>query len=507
MAESNAESVSLAPGATGKLVARNALLLTLSQALTIPAAVLVNALTARYLGADIFGYLYLAGTFTGFGYVALSWGHEGVLPAMVAQNHRIAGELLGSALAWRAATSLLIYAVMAGICHFLGYGSELQWALGLSFIAAILTSCAAACKDTIRGFERADIPALAHVGQQFLGTALVVPVLLLGGRMRALLCVAIATLGLVLLWLIRKLPSVGVLRLTVARSAIKALFVGGSPFVVFALAMSAQPLIDAAYLSKLGSVAAVGWYAVARKLIGLLAFPATALIGALYPTLCRLWAEDQDEYRRVARGSLQSVLLLAMPVTLGCALYPDIGITIFSKESFGPAADDLRILSGFLFLTYLTMPVGTCVLSAGKQRAWSLVQTLCVIVSLVLDPLLIPWFERNYGNGGLGPCTAALISELLVITLGFWLMPAGIFDARLRRTSLFCLLSGAAMALVAWLLRSLNPFLAAPVASLSYGVALLLTGEITRSDVAKVLGAIRYKFGRLRARLATSSHS
>ena len=500
MSAVSAESVSVNQAATRRLVARNALYLTISQALTVPAAVLVNALTARYLGADIFGYLYLAGTFCSFGYVALTWGHDGVLPAMVAQDHSIAGQLLGSALAWRAVASLVIYAVMASICFVLGYGSEFQWALGLSFIATVLTSCTASCKDTINGFERADIPAFAHVGQQFLGAAVVIPVLLLGGRMHAVLWVAIGTLTLVFIWLLRKLPSVGVGKLSPSVSTVKALFVRGSPFVMFSLALTLQPMIDATMLSKLGSVAAVGWYAVARKLIGLLVFPASALIGALYPTLCRLWAEDREEYLKVARGSLHSVMLLVMPMALGCGLYPDIGIAIFSKKNFGPAADDLRILSLYLFLLYLTMPIGTCVLSAGKQRAWSLVQSLCVGVSLLLDPVLIPWFERHYQNGGLGTCTAALLSELVVITLGLWLMPPGIFDARLRRTLLFGLLSGAAMALVAWLLRSLNPFLAAPVALLTYGTALFMTGEITRADIARVLGVIQRKLGRIRAR-------
>src|SRR5205085_1972315 len=135
----------------------------------------------------------------------------------------------------------------------------------------------------------------------------------------------------------------GVGKLRVERQALKALFVGGSAFVMFNLAMALQPIIDGVFLSKMGSVEAVGWYAVARKLIGLLVFPASALIGALYPTLCRLWVENQDEYRNLARGSLHSTALLVMPIALGCGLYPDVGIDIFSKAAYGPAADDLRV--------------------------------------------------------------------------------------------------------------------------------------------------------------------
>src|SRR5438105_8939615 len=97
---------------SGRQVVRNTLYLTASQAVTVPLAVLVNALTARYLGAEEFGYIYLAGTFAGFGALAVGWGHEGVLPAMVAQDRSLAGSLLGSSFAWRAGSSLLVYAVL-----------------------------------------------------------------------------------------------------------------------------------------------------------------------------------------------------------------------------------------------------------------------------------------------------------------------------------------------------------------------------------------------------------
>jgi len=483
-------------GATRRLVAKNALYLTLSQAATVPVSVLLNAMMARYLGAEAFGYIYLAATFSGFGMLAVGWGHDGVLPAMVAQDRSTAGALLGTSFAWRAGAALFVYVVLAALCHFLGYNAELQWALGLTYVGTVLSMFVAACKDTIRGFERADIPALAHVGQQFLVAALVVPVLLLGGRMRSTLAVTAAAGAIVFIFIVRSLRSVGIGRVSLQRHAFKALFIGGAPFVVNGLAMALQPNIDAIYLSKFGSLEAVGWFAVARRLVGLLLFPAAALIGALYPTLCRLWVSDKQEFRRTSQGSLHSVALLVVPIALGCGLFPDVGIAIFNKETFGPAADDLRVLSFYLFLVYFSMPLGTCILAAGKQRAWSVVQSLCVVVSLVLDPLLIPWFELRYGNGGLGPCVASVASELLVVGGGILLMPAGIFDRALWRSLLHTCLAGLGMAGVALALRSITPFLAAPIAVFAYGAGLWITGEITRSHIAQVRGVITRKLSR-----------
>lgn len=485
-------------GTLGRLVVRNTLYLTVSQALTVPLAVLMNAMLARYLGASDFGLLYLASTLAGFGFLAVNWGHEGALPAAVARDRLLSGTLLGSSLAWRTGLSLAVYGLFAFACYLLRYGAIFQWALGLTFVVNSVTSMIAACKDTIRGFERTDIPAITHVGQQVLTAALVVPVLMLGGGMRATL-VAQVPVGVIVLILIgRALRPVGVGKLTVQRDTLKALFIGGTPFVFFNLAMALQPNIDAVFLSKLAPAEVMGWFAVSRRLIGVLLFPATALIGALYPTLCRLHIDEPDSYANVARGAFQGVALLAVPVAVGCALYPELGVAIFSRRSFGAAETNLRILSVFLFLVYFSMPLGTCIMAAGKQRAWSIVQGLCVLVSLVLDPLLVPWYQARTGNGGLGLCIAAVASEAVVVGCGIALTPRGVFDSKLVRSILLALASGGAMALVSRLAQSLTPWLAAPLSVIAYGVALWLTGGVDRDQIAAAKSTIFRKFSRNR---------
>jgi hypothetical protein len=54
------------------------------------------------------------------------------------------------------------------------------------------------------------------------------------------------------------------------------------------------------------------------------------------------------------------------------------------------------------------------------------------------------------------------------------------------------------MALVARLLRSVTPFVAAPVALLAYGAALWLTGEIGPAHVAKIRGVVQRRLARRR---------
>jgi O-antigen/teichoic acid export membrane protein len=298
----------------------------------------------------------------------------------------------------------------------------------------------------------------------------------------------------------RALRPAGVTKLRFSWAATRVLLRGGTPFVVAGLVMNLQPMIDAMFLSKLTSTEVVGWYAVARRLVGVLLFPASALIGALYPTLCRLWASDRPMFAQVTSGSLRSVSLIVMPVMLGCALYADVAIAMFNRQSFGPTADDLRILSVFIALVYFSMPLGTCVLAANKQRAWSIVQSLCLVSSVVLDPLLVPYFQRRYGNGGLGVCLSSTLSEFAVVICGVVLAPRGVFDRKFMRVFLLSLASGAVLVGVSRLTAPLGPFISGPLALIAYVLTLWATGAIEKETLERLKQTVQRRLTRARGR-------
>jgi O-antigen/teichoic acid export membrane protein len=266
--------------------------------------------------------------------------------------------------------------------------------------------------------------------------------------------------------------------------------------VFFGLALALQPNVDAIFLSKLASTSAVGWYAAAKKLTGVLVYPANALIVALYPTLCRLHSENHDEYRRLARNALSNTTVLVVPVALGCYLFPELGIRLFNRDSFGPAEDNLRVLSLLLVLTYFSMPISSSLVAAGRQRPWAIVQLSCVVVSLVADPWLIPWFQVHRGNGGLGVCAAAVLSEVLMVSAGIVLLPRGIIDRGLGRRLLLAGCAGGAMFAAARLLGGITPWVTAPLSVLAYAVCLWGIGGIDATQVAAVRSLVSRRFAR-----------
>lgn len=486
---------SQSPQSTNRLVLKNTLFLVGAKVLTAPLSVLVTAVIARYLGAADYSYIYLASTFTGFGMLLVIFGQSGALPALVAVDRARAGELLGTALLWRLACGGVTYGMIALGCVVLGYDLVFHQALALVFMGALVMAIAGAGVETIRGFERTDVDAYLNVGATLVTAGITIPLVLLGGRLMSVLAVGLVTSTAAVLFVSRFLRPVGVPRLSASRSTLKELLAKGYPFFFFSGAAALQPTVDAAFLSRLAPPEAVGWYAASAKLEGLIAFPASALVTALYPTLCRLYSERRERFNHTTRSTLQTATILTVPIAAGCGLFPELGYLVYGSGEFEEVADNLRVLSLHIFLVYMSMPLGSAILAAGRARAWSVVQALCVVVSAVVDPIVIPWFQTHAGNGGLGVCWASVASEVMMVGLGIWLLPSGVLAFGMLRPLVSALIGGGSMALVAWLLTGVHPLLGAPVALVAYALTLWVTGGLNREQIAFLKSVARKKRG------------
>lgn len=470
--------------AAQRLVWRNTLFLVAAQVLVVPLSVITNILVARFLGPKDFGYLYLATTFATLAFLIVEFGQSGALAGLVAAQRSRSGQLLGSALAWRALAIAPVALILFGISRTLGHAHDFQIVLALMLLIAALGSVSMACHDILRGYERTDIGAVTFVAWKVLMLLVTAAVLTTGGGLRLLLqaqagCTAIG--ALVMLYMLRfvRLP-----KPTLHLPTMRELLVAGGPFLALALAITLQENVDAAFLAKFASPDAVGWHAAARKVIGLLIFPSSALVAALYPTLSRLRSQDPAQFISTTASALRVTVLLAVPLAVGCALFPQLGVWMFNGAMFGPTADNLRILSLYLLLVYFSMPIGSALMASGHQRAWVVLQLGCVMVSVVLNPWLVPWCQLHFDNGGLGLCMAIVLSEAVMVAGGSWLasraLSTSLFDRRLWRSLVVALLGGVAMMLIAMLMRDYSAWVTAPIAITAYS-GVLAAGGLLRS--------------------------
>ena len=481
-------------------VLRNTLILVGAQFLGIPLSIFVNAVMGRQLGPSAFGFLNLAINLCGFAFMFVEWGHSGVVPRAVARDPSRSGVLLGTSIAWRLGFSVVVSVCLALLSWML-YPLGFLPLLGLVALQGLFASVSSAYQDAARGLERTDVTAIGRIGGQVLNAVFVVPVLLLGGGLMPM-SIAATVASFLTLPLIRNIAHrIGVGRPSFDRHELSYLTSNGWGFLAASAAMTSMGFVDTIALSKLATPEVFGWNAAAQKLVGTLLVPSTALIASLYPTLSRLIVEDLDQYKVTLRRSINGTGLLAIPLALGCALYSDLGIALYGKSGYAPAGQNLIVMSVMVLLVYFSMPLSCALMAAGRQLAFALAQFGCVALRIVLNPILIPWFQRHNGNGGLGVCVSSVLCEVVLVAVALYMIPHGVINRALAKVLGKGVLAGIAMAAAALGLRSLgvNPWAAAPVAAVVYFGALFLVGGVDMTQIARLTAGIRNRLARRRA--------
>jgi len=478
---------------SGRLM-RNTVSLVLSQFVSTPLGILVNAVLARKLGADDFGTIYLASTMVGLGFLFVDWGQQATIAQRVALRRDQAAETLGTSLVLKLIGVVLASAALGACAWLLGYSRALFVALALTIAQQAFVSFSASYTAVMRGLERLDWVSGLTIAGNLLAAALVIPVALLGGGLAGTLgsqaAAAVLALG-VATWFAAKLR---LLRPTATRAMGRVLLRSGGAFVLFNLVLALQPYVDAVILSRLSTSEAVGWYAAARRLLGVLIFPATTVGYVLYPTLSRLWLEDRQRFSALVSSTLRLVILIGVCASVGTYLFAQFAIqVVYGRAAFGPAVANLKILSAFVFLLYFTLILGAAIAASGKQMLWAGAQTLCVVVSAVGDPLLVPLCERHFGNGGLGICLSTVLSELLMVAAALILLRGEGLLRQLGAAALPALAGGASMWLTAWALHGLPVPVGMVVSVVVYLGVVVALGGFDRSHLALIKEVVRMK--------------
>jgi O-antigen/teichoic acid export membrane protein len=462
------------------------LALVFSQLITTPISVVVNALLARKLGASDFGAIYFAITVVGVWYLFVEWGGHALVAAAIARDRRAAAQFLGSGMVLRVVFAGIVLIVIPPFSRWMGYGEVVRLALWLVAMKFALQSLGALCLAVVRGFEKVHWQAGAVVFANVVEATLVITALLQGGGLREALIAQVVAASIAL-----AVQFGLVLRLDLgawrpAWRTMGAMLAGGFSFLILDVVVRLQPFIDATFLSRLAPPEALGWYGAASRISGVLVFPALTLNLALYPTLARLWVADRPMYEKIVRLGLRTVAILGLLAATGTALFAPVVVgLVYGNEGYAPAAAILSVMSAFILLVYGSIVLGPSIAAAGRQWWWSAAQSLCLLVSVVLDPLLIPWAQRTYGNGGLGVAISIGVAEIAMVTCGLWILPRGVVNRAVGRTCLRCLIAAAAMAVVGVVSRG-APIIAIPAAVAIY-VAILWLGREIDSDLLLLL--------------------
>lgn len=233
--------------------------------------------------------------------------------------------------------------------------------------------------------------------------------------------------------------------------------------------------IDSVIMGHWGQITEVGWYNVAKGIVGLAIIPATLITMSFYPVLSKLFKESKQKLQRVWNYYMESMIILAIPITVGGFILSSQIIDFIYGPSFGPSILALQILIfsagiGLLYGPYLAM-----LIVSNQQKKYLWINLIAAITNIVLNLILIPLYSFY------GAAIATIITYLVILFGGIVFLRGTasifLFNSRLFKIMVIAIISSLIMSIVInrLLFYNFNIIFIITIGILVYFVALALS--------------------------------
>ena len=439
-----------------KNIARNTSVMLLQYSLTWGTSFLAMIFIPRYLGPVEYGRLFLATSVISLFRVFIEYGGSYLVAKEVARNPRNSGQILVDAVAFRLVFAMAAFGGVLLTAETGGYPSETNTLLLIFGVGLFGHALYTVLFAVFQGHEKMKYTALSAVVNGFFGNVLSVVAVILWHQAWIIAVIGVSAslieIGLMVFFARRITVSFPRIRWEGARRQLKA----GLPYFMFAIFSALYARIDAVMLSKMTSDVVVGWFGGARKLFEALALFPFIFSTAVYPVLSRLWKQQGDVHRRATQKSLEFMVLLGVPLSIGVCAFARLPIQIFfGLEAYGPTVPVLQILSPGIVFLFIDMVLGTALLASDRQRAQSILALVMIPLNVGMNFIFIPYFHDMYGNGGMGAAVATVLTEVMIMMVMIKLVPRGVLEGFRMSVVYKSLAAGGAMAggivLLLWL--------------------------------------------------------
>jgi O-antigen/teichoic acid export membrane protein len=453
----------------------------------------------RALGPHGMGLLVSAWAATGILGIVVGLGTRNYLVREMVVDPRRAPQLVGTALVLRALLSPLFVVALLVFAHFAHYGPAGTVVLYLAGAAVLLTLLAEPLQAAFQALERMEYLAYSDVinksAQGLVGVALA----LLGFRSIGIaaswVVVAVAVLVLNAFWIRRHIW----ITLRTSTELLVNLVRESVAYWAFGVFFMIYLWIDAVMLSLLTRPEVVGWYGVPMRLFQSLMFLPALISTAWLPRLVRAFHNSPEELTRAARMPLELVLVLSLPVCAATAVLARPLIHVLYGAQYDKAVPVLVVLGLCIPPMYLNIMLNQLLIAAKRQSAWTWVMAGATVVNPLLNAALIPLTAHHLHNGAVGAAISLLLTEVLIVMVGFSLVGRTILDRYVLRR---CLAAGAA-ALAMWgvarATRTVGVVPSFAVGVLTFAGLAVILRVATLEELAVVRSAVRQRLRRGRA--------
>lgn len=465
------------------------------QVLGVAVSLLTFVVLARYLGAQAYGEYSIITTYIGFFAIAADWSlYLLIVKGLTGEQDGVKRtKLFGEHLAFRISVGLVSLILGAILVWFFPYSPLVKLGVGIGIIAFFSNSISQLIYAIFQSEEKLYLTAGLELLYKIL---LLLSVLVVGffgwGLLEVVggMIAAAAVTTLIGVKVGQQFVRFSWRDISIRRSEWLAIFHNSWALGLNALFSTVVFKIDILILSFYATTAAVGTYALAAKIIELLAIFSGAFVGSVFPIISRLRAERSERLGITIRRSGDFLLIMASYIAMVTFVLADPIVRLAGGQEFAGASAVLRVLALFPVFAFFGNYFYhlAVVFDRQQQIVW---RTLAILlVNLVLNLILIPRY------GFIAAAYVTIVTEVVGVIL------SGLIIYSAHRSAVVGYRSLGALILAGLVGAALTIFLNArgygeSFGSLSTGaqvgslVAILLVSLVAYLGLAAVLGVAK----------------
>lgn len=373
-------------------VANTALLVAFEVANPLLSLLLVGTM-ARRLGAEGTGAYNLLLTFFFVAVSFISLGLNTLITREVSRDPASASRYLSSAAALGILVSLVVAAGVVVTVSLAGYGLEVErggWIVAISLLPSIVILYSEAIFIAFEKVRYIVILAmLENIAKVVVGLWMLHHDMGVVPLMASFAFFRFMTLVLNLSIFHRKITP---LRWSYDREIVRELIRNIPVFGTILVVATLYSRADVFMLSKVGTLAAVGFYTTGYRLFSIAQVVPKSFNTSIYPVLSRLFQRSPESFHAASSLSIRYILVVLFPMAAGIEGLAEPLVRLLFGDDFAPAASVLRVVIWTLVPYGIVRVLASGLFASNRQVIDLKVNVLGLATNVVLNIALIPRF-------------------------------------------------------------------------------------------------------------------
>jgi len=448
-------------------IAKNSIVLMISEIISKAIALCLVIVLARYLGQTQFGRYSFVITLMVLFQVLAEFGLDGLTVREIAKKKSRTSHYLSNVLLLKIVLAILTFFLLGFTAFFLNKPVEVSLSILIIGGAIMFSSLSNTFFSVFNAYERLEYKALIVVFSRLITLILSLAMVIIKATLVPFIAVILAGEIFKSIWCVHFFRrDFEKFDFDYSLSTCMQFLKMGLPFALIGIISLVYFKIDVVMLSVMASDEKVGFYSAAYGLLAAFLFITEAYMLSVFPALSRSAENARNMLFFIWERSVKYLLILSLFITVFVFGLAKNIIEIIFSSSYMPSVPALQVLIWtlpWIFVNAINMRV---LYAADKQKQATVVAFFSMVLNISLNFIFIPRF------GLLGAAFATVIAEAVNVTIYFYLIRT-LLEMRLPLKNLFKPTLGFGAGMVVFLILKQSGYPVAFLASL-----LVYTGSL-----------------------------